>query len=53
MSNLQGLNNSDNNLLARVLEDFTPLATPPFRPKMGILLSKAPEKIIYLLYTVN
>jgi hypothetical protein len=53
MSNLQGLNNSDDNLPARVLEDPTPLATPPFRPKMGILLSKAPGRVTYLLYAVN
>jgi len=53
MSTLHGLNNSDNNLLARVLEDPTPLATPPFRLKMGILLSKTPGRVIYLLYTLN
>jgi hypothetical protein len=53
MSNLQGSNDSDDDLPARVLEDPTPLATPPFRPKMGVLLSKAPGRVTYLLHTVN
>jgi hypothetical protein len=53
MLNLQSLNNSDDDLPARVLEDPTPPVTPPFRLKMGILLSKALGRAIYLLYVVN
>ena len=53
MLTLYGLNDSDDNLLARVLENPMPLATPPSRLKMGILLSKTLGRVIYLLYALN
>jgi hypothetical protein len=53
MSNLQGSNDSDDDLPARVLEDPTPPATPPFGLKMGVLLSEAPGRVTYLLRAVN
>jgi len=53
MLTLHGLNDSDDDLLARVLEDLTPPATPPFGLKMGILLSETLGRVTYLLYTLN